>query len=209
MDISFAEISHYFTAEAEHLEPVLLKYGVFIVIAAVAVEGFGIPAPGQTFMIAAAILSVRGDMNIVTVAIAAWTAAVAGSLLGYLIGRVGGRRLLQKLPLSERRLERMETLCQRHGNLFVVASRFFDGFRQFAGILMGSLNMPASQFAIMTALGAALWVGFWGIGVYTLDQHAHAMAAVLRQASPYTWAAAGILIAALLVYLFGGRRRAG
>lgn len=207
MDISIAEISHILLGEVDKFEPVLQKYGVVIIIAAVGVEGIGIPAPGQALLITAAILSARENTGIYTIILAAWFAAVGGSTIGYVIGRVGGRKLLQRLPVSAKRLERMETICHRYGSLFIILSRFLDGFRQFGSMFVGSMNMPVVQFVAMTALGAALWVGVWGLGIYYLDRNIHAIAADFRQLSPYTWAAAGLLIIAVLTYLIGDRQK--
>lgn len=203
METSIAEINHHLAADIDKFQPILLKYGVFIIMAAVAVEGFGIPAPGQSLLIVAAILSVRGNSSVYTIALAAWFAAVAGSTLGYAIGRVGGRALLQRLPISSKRLDRMEVICQRYGSLFVFLSRFVDGMRQFGSILVGCLNMPALQFLIMTALGAVVWVGIWGIGIYYLDENLHTIATHFRQLSPYCWAAMVILTVMAALYLGG------
>lgn len=207
MESSIADIQHYLSSEADKFEPVLLKYGVLIILMAVAVEGFGIPAPGQTLLIVSVILSVRGSISIYTVVLAAWFGAVGGSFIGYAIGRIGGRKLLQRLPISAKRLQRMEVLCRRYGSLFVVVSRFFDGLRNFAGILVGSLEMPILRFALMTSLGATLWVGFWALGVYYLDEHIHAIAAGFRRLSVYTWILAGALIVTLVLYLTGVGRK--
>lgn len=209
IEASIAEIPHHLLAEVDKFEPLLLKYGVFFIMAAVAVEGFGIPAPGQTLVITAAILAVRGNTSIYTVMLAAWFAAVGGSTIGYAIGRAGGRKLLQRLPVSEKKLRRMEEICQHYGSLFVVVSRFLDGFRQFGSMLVGSLNMPARQFLLMTALGAALWVGVWGMGIYYLDQHIHAIAVEFKRLSPYTWAAVGILIIGMFFYLASAGKKTG
>lgn len=207
MDASIAGISHYLLAEVDKFEPLLLKYGVFFIMAAVAVEGFGIPAPGQTLVITAALLAVRDNTSIYTVMLAAWFAAVGGSTIGYAIGRVGGRKLLQRLPVSENKLQRMEQICQRYGSLFVVVSRFLDGFRQFGSMLVGSLNMPARQFMLMTSLGAALWVGVWGLGIYYLDKHIHAIAVEFEKLSPYTWSAVGIMLIGISFYIFSGGKK--
>lgn len=210
MEVSIAEIHHHLAADVDKFEPVLLKYGVLIIMAAVAVEGFGIPAPGQSLLIVAAILAVRGNSSIYTIILAAWFAAVAGSTIGYAIGRVGGRSLLQRLPINAKRLDRMEVMCRRYGSLFVFVSRFFDGMRQFSSILVGCLNMPTLQFLVMNALGAVCWVGIWGLGIYYLDKHTHAIAAHFRLLSPYSWATIIALIVMMSLYLAGvfpGRTR--
>ncbi|MEU2715676.1 hypothetical protein [Streptomyces sp. NPDC007205] len=52
----------------------------------VPVEDFGVPAPGETILIAAGIYAGAGRLNIVAVASIAFAAAVIGDNIGYLIG---------------------------------------------------------------------------------------------------------------------------
>jgi hypothetical protein len=47
------------------------------------IEGFGVPVPGETVMIAAAVYAGAGRLNIVAVAAIALLAAVLGDNLGY------------------------------------------------------------------------------------------------------------------------------
>ena len=187
---------------ANNYEPALAEYGLVIILAAIAIEGFGIPAPGQSLLIAGALLSTRGEFDIHVLLISACLAAIAGSMLGYSIGRVGGRRLLLRLPLSTTRLERMDTFCKRHGTLLVILSRFIDGPRQLTGIFAGSLRMPAVTFFLATSLGAMLWVGFWGLGSYYLAHHVRKIAHIFELIAPYTWIVTGLLILAFSIYLF-------
>ncbi|GMR21178.1 MAG: DedA family protein [Gammaproteobacteria bacterium] len=187
---------------ANNYEPVLAEYGLLIILASIAIEGFGIPAPGQSLLIAGALLSTRGEFDIRLLLLSAWFAASAGSALGYIIGRLGGRKLLLRLPLSPSRLERMDAFCQRHGTLLVILSRFIDGPRQLTGIFVGSLKMPVTLFLLATSAGAVLWVGFWGLGSYYLGQHIHIIAQVFESVAPYTWVATGLIVLALSVYLF-------
>ncbi len=186
---------------ANNYEPLLIEYGLIIILTAIAIEGFGIPAPGQSLLIAGALLSTRGEFDIRLLLISASLATIAGSTLGYIIGRIGGRKLLLRLPLRPSRLERMEAFCQRYGILLVILSRFIDGPRQLTGIFVGSLKMPAIVFLLATSAGAVLWVGFWGISSYYLGQHIHVIAQVFESIAPYTWIATGLLVLALCVYL--------
>ncbi len=185
----------------EIVQTLLTEYGLIIILAAITLEGFGIPAPGQSLLVAGALLSASGQFDIRLFLLLTWFAALAGSMIGYMIGRLGGRKLLFRLPLNPSRIERMEDFCQRYGAPLLVVSRFIDGPRQLAGIIVGSLNMSATTFFLATSLGAVLWVGVWGLGSYYLGQHMHLIAEAYESVSPYTWLATGLLIVSLFIYL--------
>ena len=197
-----SEISQHLVTEVGRFEPLLLHYGLVIIMAAVAVEGFGIPAPGQTLLVVGAIMAARGKFDITLLLVSAWFATVIGNLIGYYLGRLGGRELLGHLPVDPVRFERMERLCKRHGGKLVLVGRFIDGVRQLSNLLVGILEMPFALFLMMTSLGAALWVGVWGLGAYLLDRNFHAFAIGFRNLSPYTWAATLLVLLSLGIYLF-------
>jgi membrane protein DedA with SNARE-associated domain len=196
-------------AAIARVRPLLERYGYPAVLVAVGVEGMGIPAPGQTLLIAAAIEAAHGGLNIVAVLVLAVLGAALGNSIGYLIGRIGGRPLLQKLPISEARLDRVDALFQRHGGWFILVARFFDGSRQLNGIMAGMLEMPWWRFTFWNVLGALLFVAVWGLGTYWLDRDIGEVMAVLRRIEPL---AIALLVAALvagLVYLWRRRRHGG
>jgi len=185
----------------EIVQSLLEEYGLIIILAAIVLDGLGIPAPGQSLLVAGAVLSARGDFDIRLFLMLSWIAALTGSMLGYTIGRVGGRKLLIRLPINPSRVRRMETFCQRYGALLVILSRFIDGPRQLTGIFVGSLKMPVIAFSLATGFGAVLWIGVWGLGSYYLGQHMHLVAQAYNSITPYTWVATGLLVLALCIYL--------
>jgi membrane protein DedA with SNARE-associated domain len=194
-------------AAIARVRPLLERYGYPAVFVAVGVEGMLIPAPGQTLLIAAAIDAVHGGLSIVALVALALLAAVLGNSIGYLIGRVGGRPLLKKLPISEARLDRVDALFRRHGGWFILAARFFDGSRQLNGVIAGMLEMPWWRFSSWNLLGALIWVAVWGLGTYWLDRDIGQVLAVLKRFEPL---AITLLVAALvagLVYLWRRRHR--
>jgi len=147
-------------------QPLLDSYGYLAVFGVVLVEGFGIPAPGQTLLIAASILSARGKMSFVLVLALAFLAGVMGGTIGYVLGRWGGSRLLRKAGLSQTRLSKMERLFSRYGGGVVLMGRFLDGLRQVNAIGAGSLQMPFWKFTLFNTLGTLAWIAVWGLGVY-------------------------------------------
>ena len=182
-------------------QPWLDRYGYPAVFLAIMVEGFGLLAPGQTLLMAAALAAAQGRLNIVWVMIWALTAAVVGNTLGYLLGRFGGRPLLLKIKVNQRRLERLEAYFTRKGKWVILIARFFDGLRQLNGIVAGLLKMPWRVFTTLNILGALLWTGVWGLGVYFIEKEIAALHFTLRQIEPWVAALCLLALLAFLVHL--------
>ncbi|WP_412734710.1 DedA family protein [Krasilnikovia sp. MM14-A1259] len=178
------------------------RYGYPGVAAAVFVEGFGIPAPGETAIIAGAGAAGHGQLNIVVVAVVAFAAAVIGDSLGYLIGLAGGRRLVLRwgrlVGLTPARFARVEDFMGRHGPKVVAGARFVEGLRQLNGIVAGATGMPWPRFLLFNAIGAAAWVGVWATVGYAAGDHWQEITAVVHRYQPYVLAAAAVAVLALL-----------
>src|SRR5215510_8312757 len=147
------------------LAPLLDHYGYFAVGGVVLVEDFGVPAPGETILIAASVYAGAGRLNIVAVGVIGVLAAIVGDNIGYVIGRFGGHALVLRYGkyvfLTRERLEMAERFFAHHGGKIVVAARFIEGLRQANGIIAGIAEMPWPRFLAFNALGATLWVGVW------------------------------------------------
>lgn len=80
------------------LTPWLQEYGYVLLFIAIAVEGFGIPAPGQSLLIVASLLAATGQMSLSAVLMVAACGALCGNSFGYYIGwRFGGGVTEQRL----------------------------------------------------------------------------------------------------------------
>ena len=185
----------------DRVEPWLQRYGYGAVFVLVGVEGFGIPAPGQTILEAGAVAAAAPDarLQIGWLLLVAVLAAALGNTLGYWIGRAGGRPLLRRLRISERHLGRVEAGFDRYGGWLIVFARFFDGPRQLNGIAAGILEMPWARFTVFNLMGAALWVSFWGLGVYYIDLHLDGLVGLIRRINPWVAAATVAVLGALAV----------
>jgi membrane protein DedA with SNARE-associated domain len=157
------------------LAPLLNRYGYAAIAALITLEDFGVPAPGETVLIAAAVYAGAGQLNIIAVALIAVVAAVVGDNIGYAIGRFGGRALVVRygryVLLSEQRLATAERFFDRHGGGIVTVARFVEGLRQLNGLIAGITGMAWRRFLAFNALGAVLWVGVWATIGYTAGRH--------------------------------------
>jgi undecaprenyl-diphosphatase len=138
----------------------------------VGVESIGIPVPGETALITAGVLARDGQFNIVAVIAVAAGAAIIGDNIGYLIGRVGGRRLLEHPgPLESHRrnlIAKGEPFFARHGAKAVFLGRWFAGLRIAAAWLAGINRMHWATFAFWNALGGIAWATSVGLVAYIL-----------------------------------------
>jgi membrane protein DedA with SNARE-associated domain len=150
----------------------LLKaYGLWFLFLSITLECMGIPLPGETALVSAALYagSTHG-LTIDSVMLVAATAATAGGMIGYVIGRCIGLRLLVRygkyVRLDERRLKVGQYLFLRHGGKIVFFGRFVDPLRILAAILAGANRMSPPSFLSMNALGGICWVLLLGGGAY-------------------------------------------
>ncbi|MEW1780116.1 DedA family protein [Streptomyces sp. NPDC086777] len=185
-----------------HLAPLLGHYGYWAVGAVVLVEDFGVPAPGETILIAAGIYAGAGRLDIVAVAVIAFAAAVVGDNVGYLIGRSGGRTLVHRwgryVLLTPERFQKAEEFFTRHGGHIVTVARFVEGLRQANGIIAGTGGMPWRRFLAYNALGAALWVGLWATLAFVAGTHITALYDEITRYRLYTLITLAVLAAALI-----------
>src|SRR6516162_11781331 len=92
--------------------PLLDHYGYLAVAGLLVLENLGLPVPGETVLIAGSLYAGAGQLNIVAVGVLAVAASVAGSCIGYAIGRFGGRALVERygkyVLLTAERLDKAE-----------------------------------------------------------------------------------------------------
>ncbi len=193
------------------LESWIGHYGYIVVFVTILLEDFGLPAPGETVLISAALVAAKGELNIVLLLLAGWLGAVIGDNIGYAIGRFGGRALVLRIGryvlVTEKRLSHAEDVFRRRGPIVVVIARFIEILRQLNGIMAGILNMPWWEFLSFNAIGAFLWVGFWATLFYLAGAHAFRILAIFRRVWWVLPVLGALVLLVLAARLFLRRRR--
>ena len=193
------------------LAPVLDHYGYLAVGGFILVEDFGIPLPGETILIAAAVYAGSGRLSVVAVGLIALVAAIIGDNIGYAIGYFGGRALVLRfgkyVHLTSERLEKAEGFFQRYGGVVVAGARFVEGLRQANGIVAGTIRMRWPKFLLFNAIGAALWVTVWVSIGYLAGSHITPIYNTITRYALYLLIALAIVAAALITRAVVRRRR--
>jgi membrane protein DedA with SNARE-associated domain len=121
-------------------------YGLVVLFTVVMLECMGVPMPGETALVSAALYAGSTHrFSIASVVLVAATAAIIGDNIGYLIGRSIGVRLIARygkyVRLNELRLKVGQYLFLRHGGKIVSFGRFVAILRTYAALLAGANRM--------------------------------------------------------------------
>ena len=167
-----------FHAATTDLQHFLTTYGYWAVFVFVAIESIGIPFPGETMLLVAAIDAGKThQLSIVLVIVAATCGAILGDNIGFWIGREGGYHLLRRygryLGFNERRVKVGLYLFRKHGGKIVFFGRFVAVLRAWAAFLAGVNRMQWSRFLVFNALGGVSWATLYGLGGYFLGEEIH------------------------------------
>jgi membrane protein DedA with SNARE-associated domain len=151
-------------------------FGYPLLFLAVMAESSGVPIPGETALITAAVLASQGKLQIELVIPIAAAGAIVGDNIGYLIGRKGGRWLLERPGHFHRQrlqvIEMGEPFFEKHGPKAVFFGRFLLGLRIWASWLAGATKMRWRSFVLWNALGGICWATGIGLLAYFLGHAA-------------------------------------
>jgi membrane protein DedA with SNARE-associated domain len=151
----------------------LQSYGYFAVFVFIALESLGVPLPGETTLIAAAVYAgSTHHLNIGVIFLVAATAAIVGDNAGYWLGRAGGQRLVDRygrfVRLDATKLKIGRYLFARHGGKVVFFGRFVSVLRTYAAFLAGLNMMRWSRFTVFNTAGGVVWSGIFAFGAFGL-----------------------------------------
>jgi membrane protein DedA with SNARE-associated domain len=197
---------HVATVDLEYL---LATYGYLAVFLFVGIESIGIPFPGETMLIVAAIFAGKtNQLSIVWVIVAAACGAIVGDNIGFWIGREGGYLVLRRygkyIGFNERKLKLGIYLFRRHGGKVVFFGRFVAVLRAWAAFLAGVNRMLWSRFLLFNALGGIVWATIYGLGGYFLGENIHKLVGPVG----YVTIVLGvIIIIASLVFVWRNERQ--
>lgn len=134
-------------------------YGYWAVLLVVAGDGVFPALPGETAIVAAAVLAADGALSLPLVILAGALGAMVGDSSAYWIGRAGGGPIKRTVTrfAGRDRLEAAERMVRRQGPALVVAGRFLPGIRIAINLSCGAGQMSYPRFITFDALGSTVW----------------------------------------------------
>ena len=176
------------------------QFGYPILFVLIFAESAGLPVPGETAILAAAVLASRpqAHLSIVWVIVVAIVAAVLGDNLGFWAGHRWARPRLREgkrfLFLTPKALETVEEYFRHYGSLTVAVSRFVAGLRVVAALAAGTSGMPWTHFLVANLAGAVSWAVSMSLLGYFFGQSWEALHHWLGRGAMVLFGAAVVLI---------------
>lgn len=200
-----------------------LHVGYAFVFCVLVLCGFGFPMPEDVILVTGGVLAwlasdlehvtlgtMFRDRGLLTMIAFGLGGILAGDTVIFLAGRRYGHRIADIRPLrriiTPAKLEAVEKLIRRRGNLVVVVARFLPGLRAPTFFTVGHAKMPLWEFLLFDGaaalFSAPLWVclGFW------LGSDLQALAREASRFGHYILLAVGVVLAALWVRWMQTRR---
>ena len=157
----------------------LATWGYLAIFLLTVLESACIPIPsevtlglGGALASGAVIGGTHGHLDLALVIVVGIAGSVCGSLLAYVMGRTGGRTLVDRygkyVLLSHSDLDKAETWFSRRGEWMVLYGRVLPFIRTFISLPAGMARMNLAKFTVLTTIGVSLWVTLLTVVGYAL-----------------------------------------
>jgi len=144
------------------MESFLSQYGYAAIFLFAFLEACCVPIPSEVTFGFAGVLAGQGHLNIVAVIVVGTVAELAGSLVAYSVGRIGGRPFVRRtgryLLITHADIDRAERFFTGRGIWAVPIGRCLPVVRSFVSVVAGFVEVPPVLFAFLSLIGTAIWV---------------------------------------------------
>jgi len=144
------------------MESFLSQYGYAAIFLFAFLEACCVPIPSEVTFGFAGVLAGQGHLNIVAVIVVGTVAELAGSLVSYSVGRIGGRPFVRRtgryLLITHADIDRAERFFTGRGIWAVPIGRCLPVVRSFVSVVAGFVEVPPVLFAFLSLIGTAVWV---------------------------------------------------
>lgn len=140
---------------------------VFFLAFLEACPGIGLFVTGALLLAIATGLYSNGVLDLSHIVLAAFLGALVSDHLGYYLGRWIGPRFHHSRFAKKyhERIDRAETLFQRHGAAAIVIGRLVPAIRSITPLFTGISGLARGRFSLVDVLACVLWAA--GLGALT------------------------------------------
>ena len=184
------------------MESFLTHAGYAALIAFGFLEAACIPISSEVTFGFAGVLAYQGHLNLALLIIIGTLAEFGGSCLSYLVGRLGGRPVVDRFGryvlVTRADVDRAERFFAGRGAWVVPVGRALPIIRAFTSLVAGLIGMPFAQFALLSLLGTVFYATLVSLVGYEVGSAWQSVSHYVSIGSYVIVAAAVLALAALV-----------
>ncbi len=192
------------------MEHFLQSWGYAAVFVLALVEAVCIPFPSEITFGFAGALAAEGHFDLAAVIGIGITGEFIGSMIGYTVGRTGGRALVDRygkyVLVSASDVERAHRFLERRGDPAVAVGRVLPVVRTFVSLVAGIGGMGVAPFALFTLIGTAVYSSAIAAAGYGLGSSWHSLVKGFTDASFVVLGLAVLVVAGYVWHRWRGAR---
>ncbi|MFF2794190.1 DedA family protein [Lysinibacillus xylanilyticus] len=135
------------------------QYGYFALFFSLWLGIVGMPLPDEMIVMSGGFMSSLDKMSVLKAFVITYLGAVSGLSLGFILGKVFGHKILDKLVKKKKAkyLLKSKELLDRYGHFALVISYFIPIVRHILPYLVGMSNMPFKKYALYYYTAGFVW----------------------------------------------------
>ncbi len=165
-----------------HAAMTLGYWGVFL---SLAVEGVGLPFPGDAALAFFGFLASEERFGLGTLVLVATLGSGTGSIAAFALGKHFGLPLLYKygryLLISDRSIEVTSRFSRRYGVFVLLFGRMLPGVRTLSSYVAGIGNLSWPAFLVYSFAGFFLFSAFWICAGYVLGENWETVVSLVKE----------------------------
>ena len=116
--------------------------------------------PGDSLLFTIGAFAAIGHLDVTTILILLFVAAVLGDSVNYWIGRYFGKKIVDnpRIPINQEHLDETEAFYKKNGGKTIILARFIPFIRTFAPFVAGASHMDYRNFMVFNVVGGFAWV---------------------------------------------------
>ncbi|MFD0713221.1 DedA family protein [Paenibacillus sp. GCM10027626] len=189
----------------QNLSELISRYGYWGIFAALSLGIIGLPIPDEVLMTYVGYNVFQGTLNYPLAIVSAFIGASTGITISYSIGKKLGLPFLHKygpkFHITEKRIQRTQTLFEKYGNFLLFIGFFIPGVRHLTAYVAGISNLQIRKFMLIAYSGALVWcVTLITLG-HTLGEKWFLVSTYLHRYSLYLIGVSIFIAVAIIGYL--------
>lgn len=167
-------------------------------------EACCVPIPSELTFLFGGVLAFQGHLNVVLVIVIGSLAELCGSFVSYGVGRLGGRRVVERvgryLLISKSDVDRAERFFTGRGEYAVAIGRALPVVRAFTPLVAGFVEVTPLRFGILSLIGTTVYATALTLIGYAVGSTWTGVEHIVALGSYVIVAAIVLLFAAFIVY---------